>query len=100
MARARMVTRAIIGTEVKALCFNTTENTGVEKDIVVAGTFKDAEKLNKKLHAILDTDNETFVKVIATAPKSTLYGMTEDEFIKNSIVLDNVTRKPVEVATV
>lgn len=97
MARARMVTRAIIGTEVKALCFNTQENKGVEKDIVVAGTFKDADKLAKKLHEILDNETEAFVKVIATAPKSTLYGMTEDEFIKNSVVLDPEKRKPIEV---
>ena len=97
MARARMVTRAIIGTEVKALCFNADENNCVEVTTLVAGVFKSAEKLDKKLHSVLDTDNQTFVKVLTVTQKSTLYGMSEDKFIENAVELDPATRRMLEV---
>ena len=96
MARARMVTRAIIGTEVKALCFDAEQNNCVEVTTLVAGVFKNAEKLDKKLHSVLDTDKQTFVKVITATQKSTLYGMSEDKFIENAVELDPATRRMLE----
>lgn len=96
MARARMVTRAIIGTEVKALCFDATQNNCVEQTVLIAGVFKNEEKLNKKLHTVLDTDTVSFVRVIESAQKSTLYGMSEDAFIANAVELDPATRKILE----
>lgn len=96
MARARMVTRAIIGTEVKALCFDSQQNNCVEQTVLIAGVFKNDEKLGKKLHSVLDTDTQTFVKVISSEQKSTLYGMSEDKFITNAVELDPVTRRILE----
>ena len=93
MARARMVTRAIIGTQVKALCFDADKNNCVEVETLIAGVFKNEEKLVKKLHTVLDTDKQTFVKVISATQKSTLYGMSEDKFIKNAVELDPATRR-------
>lgn len=93
MARERMVTRAIIGTEVTALCFFAEDNTCKEVTTLLAGVFKNEDKLAKKLHVVLDDEEKTFVKVIKAEEKSTLYGMTEDDFINNADVLDPETRK-------
>ena len=97
MARERMVTRAIIGTEVTALCFYNGENTCKEVTTLLAGVFKNADKLEKKLKSVLDDSEKTFVKVISKTEKATLYGMTEDDFIKNAVVLDPETRRRLEV---
>lgn len=96
MARARMVTRAIIGTEVQALVFSAEEKTCVEKTILIAGVYKSVEKLDKKLHSIVDDDKQTFVKVVSAKQKSTLYGMSEDDFIAHSVELDPVSRRAIE----
>lgn len=93
MARERMVTRAIIGTQVVALCFDATQNTCVQVETLIAGVFTKEEKLSKKLHEVLDTDTLTFVKVVSKEQVSTLYGMSEDTFITYSKVLDPVTRR-------
>lgn len=97
MARERMVTRAIIGTEVTALCFYNGENTCKEVTTLLAGVFKNTDKLEKKLKSVLDDSEKTFVKVITKTEKATLYGMTEDDFIKNAVVLDPETRRRLEV---
>lgn len=96
MARERMVTRAIIGTEVKALCFFTAENTCKEVSTLLAGVYKNTDKLEKKLKAVLDDSEKTFVKVIEKIEKATLYGMTEDDFINHAVVLDPETRRRLE----
>lgn len=96
MARERMVTRAIIGTEVTALCFFGAENTCKEVTTLLAGVYKNEDKLAKKLKSVLDDSEKTFVKVVTSTEKSTLYGMTEDDFINNAVVLDPETRRRLE----
>lgn len=96
MARARMVTRAIIGTQVKALCFDAEQNNCIEQTVLIAGVFKNEEKLAKKLHDVLDNDRVSFVRVLSATQKSTLYGMSEDKFIENAVELDPATRRMLE----
>ena len=98
MARERMVTRAIIGTEVVALCFIPATNNCENREVLLAGTYKNEDKLNKKLKSVLDNEEQTFVKVVSAKEKATLYGMTEDAFIKYAVTLDPETRKRIEIA--
>jgi hypothetical protein len=87
MARVAMVTRTMETTKVNVLCLNIKEGTPFEKELVLAGTFKDEKSKMKAVSAQVDNDEQKAVHVKSTEVITTLYGMTEDDFIKHAKVL-------------
>lgn len=87
MARERMVTRTIETTNAKVLCMNIQSGTPCEKDVVLAGTFKDEKSLMKAVSKAVDNDTEKAVHVKTATEVQTLYGMTEADFIKLAKVM-------------
>lgn len=81
MARIPMVTRTIESTEVNVLCVDITAGEPFNKDVTVAGTFKDEKSLMKAVEKLVNTDEVKAVHIVHTETKETLYGMTVDKFI-------------------
>jgi hypothetical protein len=87
MARVAMVTRTMLTTKVNVLCLEIEKAEPFNKDLTLAGTFKDQKSLMKAVCASIDNDQQKAVHVVHSETVETLYGMTEDEFIKNAKVL-------------
>ena len=96
MARKRMVTRTILTTKVNVLCMDTDSCEACNRDIILPCTYKDEEKLLKAVQKVVDTDDFKAVKITDYDTVETLYGMDEQKFIDNSVVLDPETRKLLE----
>lgn len=98
--RKPMVTRTVVGTNVTALCANLETKQMEAKTFALSGTFKDESKLLKKLQKIYDTNTLKVISITDKQEFNTLYGMDEDYFLKNAVILDPETRKPLtEVAS-
>lgn len=87
MARVAMVTRTMVTTEVNVLCLELDKAEPFNKQLTLAGTFKDNKALMKSVSAQIDNEHQKAVHVVDQKEVETLYGMTEDEFIKNAKVL-------------
>ena len=87
MARIPMVTRTIESTEVNVLCVDVVAGEPFNKDVTVAGTYKDEKSLMKVVEKIVNTDEIKAVHIVHTETKKTLYGMTVDKFIELAEVL-------------
>lgn len=87
MARIPMVTRTIESTEVNVLCVDVVAGEPFNKDVTVAGTYKDDKSLMKAVEKIVNTDEIKAVHIVHTETKETLYGMTVDKFIELADVL-------------
>lgn len=92
MARKPMVTRTIITTKVNVLCLNLETCEPFNKVVVLPRTYKDDKKLMKALENF-NTDTEKVVHVVDKEEVETLYGMSEQKFIDNAVILDKDTRK-------
>lgn len=97
MARKRMVTRTILTTKVNALCMNTVTCEACNKDVVLPRTFKDNDKVLKATKSVLDTPTFKVVDIVDVSTVETLYGMDEQKFINESVILDPTTRKEVDI---
>lgn len=87
MARERMVTRTVVATEVNALCLNIETAEPFNKTVILSGTFKDKQAIEKAAKKAIDTDLEKCVTVVEYTEKETLYGMAEQKFIELAKVL-------------
>ena len=87
MARERMVTRTVVATEVTALCLNIVTAEPFNKTVILSGTFKDKQAIEKAAKKAIDTDLEKCVTVVEYTEKETLYGMPEQQFIELAKVL-------------
>lgn len=87
MARERMVTRTVVATEVNALCLNIETAEPFNKTVILSGTFKDKQAIEKAAKKAIDTDLEKCVTVVEYTEKETLYGMSEQQFIELAKVL-------------
>lgn len=96
MARKRMVTRTILTTKVNALCMDTVTCEACNKDVVLPRTFKDNDKVLKATKSVLDTPTFKVVDIVDVETVETLYGMDEQKFINESVILDPETRKQLE----
>lgn len=94
--RKPMVTRTITSTKVQVLCADTTKAELFNKSVIVPRTYEDDEKLLKALHKIIDNDQEVVVSIVGKDVQTALYGMSEEDFVANAILLDEETRKPIE----
>lgn len=85
MARTKMVTRTIVTTKCVALCINVQTAEPYNQDFTLAGAYEDEKKLLKELKKYEDDDHK-IVHIVDTEQVETLYGMTEEDFIKYATV--------------
>ena len=85
--RKPQVTRTIVTTQVTVLCLNVETGEPFNETVIVPRTFKDDKKLMKKISEIVDTEAVKAVHIVDKVEVSTLYGMTEEEFIKAARIL-------------
>lgn len=97
MARKRMVTRTIQTTKVNVLCMDTQTCEACNKDVILPRTFNDKDKVLKAVKAVVDTPTFKAVDVVDVETVETLYGMDEQKFINESVILDPETRKQIEI---
>ena len=95
MARRQMVTRTILTTKVNVLCMDTVSCEACNIDVTLPRTYKDEDKLFKAVQKVVNKDAIKAVQVVSQETVETLYGMDEQDFIANALVLDNETRKPI-----
>nr|UWF90126.1 MAG: Histone-like Protein p6 [Bacteriophage sp.] len=86
MARVPMVTRTIITTKVNVMCLDIETGEPCNKSVVVPRTYKDDEKLLKKVKEVLETETLKPVHIVDKEEIETLYGMTEQDFIEHAEV--------------
>lgn len=96
MARKPMVTRTIKTTKVSVMCLDIVSAEPTTEVVELAGTYKADSKLLEKIKSLIETDNLKVVTITSKDEIETLYGMSEDDFVKNSVKLDKETRKEVE----
>ena len=95
MARKPMVTRTIVTTKVNVLCLDIKSAEPFNKVVTLPRTYKDEKQLLKKVEEVVNTDEVKAVHVVGKEEVETLYGMSEQDFINNAVVLDNETRRPI-----
>lgn len=81
------------------MCLDVTKAEPFNKDVVLPRTYTDDNKLMKKIHELVDTDDVKAVHIVKKEEIETMYGMSEQDFINSAKVLDPQTRKAVEQAT-
>lgn len=86
MARVPMVTRTIITTKVNVMCLDIETGEPCNRYVVVPRTYKDDEKLLKKVKEVLETETLKPVHIVDKEEIETLYGMSEQEFIEHAEV--------------
>lgn len=94
MARKPMVTRTITTTKANVLCMDIQTAEPFNKVVTLPRTYKDDKTLMKKVQEVVETDTVKAVHIVDKEEVETLYGMTEQEFIQNAVVLDPETRRP------
>lgn len=87
MARVPQVTRTIITTVCNVMCLNKISKEPFEKIVKLPRTYKDENKMMKKISKLVDDDTVKAVYVIDSHVEETLYGMTEEKFIENADIL-------------
>ena len=97
--RKPMVTRSFEVTRVNVMMCNTITSEVHNKEFEVPRTYKDNEKLLKVVKSMVETDSDKVVTIVDKSVATKLYGMSEADFLKNSIELDPETRKALEVET-
>ena len=97
MARTRMVTRTIIGTQCEVMTVNIkTAETGTAT-VMLGAKYKDEKKLFKAVEAVLVTNPDVKpVHVISSKEVNKCFGMLETEFLKLAKELDPETRKALD----
>ena len=95
MARKPMVTRTITTTQVNVLCLDIVAGEPFNQQVTLPRTYKEDKKLMKAIEEVVNTENVKAVHVVAKEEVETLYGMCEQDFINNAVVLDNETRRPI-----
>ena len=96
MARKRMVTRTVTGTEaeVKVVVISKNEITNIK--VTVGGEFTDNDKLLKAIKKETETEDLKVLAIVTTTKIDKCYGMLESDFIKLAKELDPETRKALE----
>ena len=87
MARVPSVTRTIQTTKCKVLCIDVENERPFTQEVVLPRTYKDERSMLKKIKPMLESETVKVVHVQDFTVESTLYGITEDEFISVAQVL-------------
>ena len=96
MARKRMVTRTVTGTEAEVKVVVISENEITNIKVTVSGEFTDNDKLLKAIKKETETEDLKVLAIVTTTKIDKCYGMLESEFIKLAKELDPETRKALE----
>ena len=96
MARKRMVTRTVTGTEAEVKVVVISENEITNIKVTVGGVYTDNDKLLKAIKKETETDDLKVLSIVASMKIDKCYGMLESEFIKLAKELDPETRKALE----
>lgn len=87
MARVPQVTRTIQTTKAKIMCLDVEKGEPFMQEITLPRTYKDDKSILKQAEKEIGTDTVKVVHVVESTVEETLYGMTEQEFIKFAKVL-------------
>lgn len=87
MARQPIVSRTIQTTKANVLCIDVQNEQPFTKEVVLPRTYKDERAMLKKIKPMIESDTIKVVHVQNFAVESTLYGMTEEEFIHYAQIL-------------
>lgn len=82
MARVPMVTRTVTSTKATVLVVDITTGTTFDKEVEVARTYKDSDKLLKVIKSSFETATEKVVAIKSSEEVGTLYGISEQAFIE------------------
>ena len=88
MARKPMVTRTITTTRANVLCLDIVAGEPFNKEVVLPRTYKSEKELMKKVSELVDNDTQKAVHVVDKKEVETLYGMTEQDFIRLAKPMD------------
>lgn len=69
------------------MCLDIETGEPCNKSVVVPRTYKDDEKLLKKVKEVIETETIKAVHIVDKEEIETLYGMTEQEFIEHAEIL-------------
>ena len=93
MARQPQVTRTIQTTKCNVLCIDLANEQPFTQEVILPRTYKDERSMMKKIKPIGENDNVKAIHVQNFTVESTLYGMTEEEFILAAHILPTRTSK-------
>lgn len=96
MARKPMITRTIQSTYCSVLCADTESAEMFNKEVILPRTYKDEKSMLKACKKLIETDTVKPVAIATHEVRNECYGMEEDKFIANAIILDPETRKAIE----
>ena len=96
MPRKPMVTRRFQSTKCEVLCMDLIGKESTTISVEVGSHFDDKAKLLKAVQKAVDSPVLKAVSIIEAVQTESLRGMTESDFLKYSVVLDDITRKPLE----
>ena len=86
--RKPMVTRTFQTTKATVMCLDIDVGESVTKVLTLPRTYKDEKKLLKASEEAITEENIKAVHVVDTEVIETLYGMEEQKFIENAVVLN------------
>lgn len=91
-----MVTRTVIGTEVRVKVVNTATEQISSEIVKLTKAYDDItdSKLNKAVKKALP-DDMVIIKIEALVPVNKLYGLDSAKFMEYAVELDPKTRKPI-----
>ena len=93
MARQPQVTRTIQTTKCNVLCIDLANEAPFTTEVILPRTYKDERSMMKRIKPIVENDNVKAIHVQNFTVESTLYGMTEEEFIEKAQILPARTSK-------
>ena len=85
--RKPMVTRTFQTTRATVMCLDIEAGESVTRVLTLPRTYKDSKKLLKACEEAITEENVKAVHVVDTEVIETLYGMEEQKFIENAIVI-------------
>lgn len=85
--RKPMVTRTFQTTKVTVMCLDVDASESVTKVLTLPRTYEDDKKLLKACEEVITEENIKVVHVVDTEVIKKSYGMDEQKFIENAVVL-------------
>ena len=95
---AKMVTRTVVGTNVKVMAIDTTTNKVETPTFTLGKVYEkgDEDKAHRAVKKAYETDTLKIASVVSLTKTETLYGLDENKFMELAVKLDKETRKPIE----
>ena len=84
MPRLRVISRSIKATEVTCLMCDVESAELFNKTVLIPSTFTDTTKLEKAVRTLVSEPTKKFVDIVKTEEHSSIYAMTEQQFIETA----------------